>query len=69
MLIFDCREHFQKICNGEVKVPRLVIMRDVAIAKSEFVAGEKAITKIQDFQYYQPLFDYCEHPEVCEMFV
>ena len=39
-------------------------MRDVAIAKTEFVAGEKAITKIQYFQNYQPLFDYCEHPEV-----
>lgn len=50
-----------------MKVPHLVVMRDVAIAKSEFVPGEKAVTKIQDFQYYDPLFDYCKNPEVCDI--
>ncbi|XP_067932298.1 phytanoyl-CoA dioxygenase, peroxisomal-like [Watersipora subatra] len=58
------RKHFEKICNGEIKVPNMVVMRDVAIAKSEFVAGEKAVTKIQDFPYYEPLFDYCRHPQI-----
>lgn len=47
-------------------MPNLVVMRDVAIAKSEFVEGEKAVTKIQDFQYYEPLFDYCQSAEVTE---
>ena len=28
----------------------MVVMRDVAIAKSEFVAEEKAVTKVQDYQ-------------------
>ena len=39
-------------------------MRDVAIAKSEFVKGEKAVTKIQDFQNDPVMFDYCALPEV-----
>ena len=30
--------------------PGLTIMKDVAIAKSEFVADERAITKVQNFQ-------------------
>lgn len=58
------REHFKKICSGEVQVPGLTVMKDVAIAKSEFVQGEKAVTKLQDFQIYDPLFEYCCEPEV-----
>ena len=42
----------------------LTIMRDVAIAKSEFVPGQKAITKIQDFVWDPVLFSYCGLPEV-----
>jgi len=63
--LFGLRDHFQKICQGEASAPLLVVMRDVAIAKSEFVPGEKAVTKIQSFQNYEPLFDYCRTPEVC----
>ena len=44
------RERFREICSNEEKVPGLTIMKDVAIAKSEFKGGEKAVTKIQDFQ-------------------
>jgi len=29
----------------------MTVMKDVSIAKSEYVDGEKAITKIQDFWY------------------
>ncbi|XP_006820280.1 phytanoyl-CoA dioxygenase, peroxisomal-like [Saccoglossus kowalevskii] len=42
----------------------LTIMRDVSIAKSEFVAGKKAITKIQNFQNVPELMEYCALPEV-----
>lgn len=42
----------------------MTVMRDVAIVKSEFVEGEKAITKLQDFQMYEPLFAYCVTPQV-----
>ena len=39
-------------------------MRDVAIAKSEFIPGEQAVTKIQNFQLDDDLFEYCTLPEV-----
>ncbi|XP_006022199.1 phytanoyl-CoA dioxygenase, peroxisomal [Alligator sinensis] len=39
-------------------------MRDVTIAKSEFIADEKAITKIQDFQEDAELFRYCTLPQI-----
>lgn len=42
----------------------MTVMRDVAIAKSEFKKGEKAITKIQDFAMDEELFSYCNLPEV-----
>ena len=44
------RERFRQICSREVSVPGLMLMRDVAIAKSEFKGDERAVTKIQDFQ-------------------
>ena len=42
----------------------MVVMKDVAIVKSEFMQGEKAVTKIQDFQHDDVLFEYCALPEV-----
>ncbi|XP_060759639.1 phytanoyl-CoA dioxygenase, peroxisomal isoform X3 [Neoarius graeffei] len=39
-------------------------MRDVSIAKSEFVQGEKAVTKLQDFQEDPELFRYCTLPQI-----
>ena len=42
----------------------MTIMRDIAISKSEFVPGEKAITKVQNFQSEPVLFEYCALPEV-----
>ena len=46
------RERFRQICTKEVKARGLTIMKDVAIAKGEFMEGERAINKIQDFQVY-----------------
>ena len=47
----DCfQERFRDICSHKVKVPSLTVMRDVAITKSEFEPGERAVTKIQHFQ-------------------
>ncbi|KAK3101950.1 hypothetical protein FSP39_007576 [Pinctada imbricata] len=60
------RRRFEEICTRDVKVPGILIMRDVAISKSEFVPGEQAITKIQDFQYDDVLFGYCCHPKVVQ---
>ena len=58
------RDRFEKICKKEVSVPGLTIMKDVAIAKSEFTPGQKAVTKIQNFQNDEVMFDYCRLPEV-----
>lgn len=58
------RERFRQLCSREVKCPGLLIMRDVAISQSEFVPGEKAVTKIQDFQHDDVLFGYCVHPSI-----
>ncbi|XP_071963549.1 phytanoyl-CoA dioxygenase, peroxisomal-like [Antedon mediterranea] len=58
-----CSE-FKDICSGKVKVPGLTVMKDVSIARSEFVEGERAITKIQDFQFDPVLFDFCTLPEI-----
>ena len=41
-----------------------MVMRDVTIAKSEYVPNEKVITKVQDFQEDKELFRYCTLPEV-----
>ncbi|CAF1230729.1 unnamed protein product [Rotaria sp. Silwood1] len=57
-------KRFQDICTGKVQVFGMTIMKDVAIAKSEFVDGEKAITKIQDFTLDDELFQYCCSPEI-----
>ena len=58
------RKRFEEICKREVTIPGLTIMRDVAIAKSEFTPGEQAVTKIQNFQNDDVMFEYCCLPEV-----
>lgn len=58
------RKEFEHICKRDVKIPGLVIMKDVTIAKSEFVQGEKAVTKLQDYQEDPELFRYCTLPQV-----
>ncbi|RNA28319.1 phytanoyl- peroxisomal [Brachionus plicatilis] len=58
------RNRFQKICAEKIRSPGMTVMKDVSIAKSEFVQGEKAITKVQDFCYDDELFEYCCLPEM-----
>ncbi|XP_074873939.1 phytanoyl-CoA dioxygenase, peroxisomal [Carettochelys insculpta] len=58
------RNEFEKICKKEIEVPGLTIMRDVAIAKSEFIPDQKLVTKLQDFQEDEELFRYCTLPEI-----
>ncbi|XP_029471428.1 phytanoyl-CoA dioxygenase, peroxisomal [Rhinatrema bivittatum] len=58
------REEFERICRKEVSVPGLLIMRDVAIAKSERAADEREVTKVQDFMESEELFRYCRLPQI-----
>ncbi|KAL6460018.1 hypothetical protein MHYP_G00317770 [Metynnis hypsauchen] len=58
------RAEFERICKGEIKVPGLLAMKDVAIAKTEFVQDQKAVSKLQDFQEDPELFRYCALPQI-----
>ncbi|XP_077450491.1 phytanoyl-CoA dioxygenase, peroxisomal [Stigmatopora argus] len=58
------RKEFERICQRKVSIPGLIVMRDVAIAKSEFVPDQKAVTKLQDFQEDPELFRYCALPQI-----
>ncbi|XP_071369153.1 phytanoyl-CoA dioxygenase, peroxisomal [Centroberyx affinis] len=60
------RRAFERICRREVQVPGLVVMRDVVIAKSEFVPDQKAVSKLQDFQEDPELFRYCALPQILQ---
>lgn len=66
----DLRKYLQRfldICSGKVpKSPGMTVMKDVSFVKSEFVQGEKAINKIQDFQHDDVLFEYCCLPEITQ---
>eukprot|EP01027_Heterolobosea_sp_BB2_P010329 GEZU01015167.1.p1 GENE.GEZU01015167.1~~GEZU01015167.1.p1 ORF type:complete len:218 (+),score=24.99 GEZU01015167.1:80-733(+) len=59
------RERFIQIANGErpKASPTMTIMRDIAIAKRK-EKGERFITKLQDWQDDEVLFDYCNHPKI-----
>ncbi|XP_048740553.2 phytanoyl-CoA dioxygenase, peroxisomal-like [Ostrea edulis] len=59
------RDQFEKICKKEVEASLgMTVMKDVAIARSEFVPGQQAITKIQHFERDEVLFGYCALPEI-----
>jgi phytanoyl-CoA hydroxylase len=60
------KKRFQEICANKIQLPGMLVMKDVTIAKSEFLDGEKAITKIQDFTNDDELFEYCCLPELTE---
>lgn len=58
------RDRFLSIATGAVRpTETMTMMRDVAIAKEKGM-GEKAITKLQDWQDDAVLFTYCTHPGV-----
>ncbi|CAD5117938.1 unnamed protein product [Dimorphilus gyrociliatus] len=50
--------------NKDDKVPGMIIMRDVAVAKKLDMEPHKAINKLQDFQEDPVLFQYCSLPEI-----
>ena len=42
----------------------MLLMRDVAIAKSELVSGQNAVTKMQEYQDDEVMFQYCRNKDV-----
>ncbi|CAD6191666.1 unnamed protein product [Caenorhabditis auriculariae] len=62
------RKRFQDICEKRVQAPpNMTVMKDITIAKSEFLSGEKAITKVQDFSEDPVLFEYCKYPTIIDI--
>ncbi|CAD5226253.1 unnamed protein product [Bursaphelenchus okinawaensis] len=58
---------FRQICEGKNVPSEMIVMRDVAIAQSEFKSGEKAITKLQDFNFDPVLFDFCRNQSILDV--
>ena len=58
------KDRFLSICCHDVKVQGLTIMKDVAIATSEFQPNEKAVTKIQHFYNDEMLLQYFYSPAI-----
>lgn len=57
-------ERFREVCIGEVETQEMDIMYDVAIERSEYIPGKKAVSKIQGFQSDEILFEYCTLPQI-----
>ncbi|XP_044136025.1 phytanoyl-CoA dioxygenase, peroxisomal-like isoform X1 [Bufo gargarizans] len=64
--IDEFRDVFEKVCRKELTAPGMLVMRDVAIAKSEFLPDQEAITKVQYFQELPGLFRYCSLPQILQ---
>ncbi|XP_004345745.1 phytanoyl-CoA hydroxylase [Capsaspora owczarzaki ATCC 30864] len=61
----EIKDHFVALCNGEKeRFSTTTVMRDVTLAKQKGLKGERAVTKVQDFQDDPDLFRYCQLPEV-----
>lgn len=57
-------ERFNQICEGEVRVPGITVMKDVTHVKSNRPSGERTVNKLQNFENDEVLFSYCELPQI-----
>jgi phytanoyl-CoA hydroxylase len=55
---------FKEICQMKDVPATMTVMRDMTINRSEYVPGEKAIMKVQDFGDDPVLFDFCQHSAI-----
>ncbi|CAJ0955648.1 unnamed protein product, partial [Mesorhabditis belari] len=60
------QKRFMEICKMKGVAQSMTVMRDMTIARSEYVPGEKAIMKVQDFGDDPILFDYCKYPAIVD---
>eukprot|EP00743_Colponemidia_sp_Colp-15_P001113 GILK01001225.1.p1 GENE.GILK01001225.1~~GILK01001225.1.p1 ORF type:complete len:344 (-),score=51.82 GILK01001225.1:128-1159(-) len=60
------RVRFIEYCDKKLKPPvGMQVVKDVSLAKKKMtIEGQQGITKLQDFQEDEVLFDYCQHPDV-----
>lgn len=57
-------KRFHQICDGEIRVPGITVMKDVVHAKSKSPSGERTVNKLQNFEQDEVLFSYCELPQI-----
>jgi len=63
-LLSRWESHFQKICRGEVDISvGMTVMKDISL-KGVAKKGEDVITKLQDWQDDEILFEYPQQPEI-----
>lgn len=64
----EFRQRFLDISNGKVKTPNMLVMQDVALAKSgnRPPRSENTVTKLQDWQDDPVLSKYIRHPKLVE---
>jgi len=63
-LLNEYLERFHQICDGEVRVPGITVMKDVTHVKSNRPSGERTVNKLQNFENDEVLFSYCELPQI-----
>ncbi|GMT23444.1 hypothetical protein PFISCL1PPCAC_14741, partial [Pristionchus fissidentatus] len=61
-------DRFKFICNADRNdFPAITIMRDITLAKTERKKDINAVTKIQNWQDDEVLFDYCAYPGIVDV--
>ncbi|KAG0418041.1 hypothetical protein HPB47_005170 [Ixodes persulcatus] len=58
------KNRFQSIADGKVKVPGLVVMKDVALLDAK--SDERVINKLQELYMDDVLFGYCTLPQILD---
>lgn len=63
-LLDACKERFLALCDRRLPWNGITMMKDISLAKSSTVTGERLYNKAQDFVYDDVLFQYCLYPPV-----
>ncbi|XP_064486536.1 phytanoyl-CoA dioxygenase, peroxisomal-like isoform X2 [Ornithodoros turicata] len=58
------KHRFQEVAEGRVKIPGLVVMKDIAFAKEN--SDEKVVNKLQELYLDDVLFSYCTLPQILD---
>lgn len=64
-----CKQRFVDVCEGKVPRGTMTVMRDISLAKrqgAEVPKGEHQVSKLQDWQDDEVLFEYCKVPTILD---
>lgn len=65
-LLDACKERFLALCDRRLPWNGITMMKDISLAKSSTVTGERLYNKAQDFVYDDVLFQYCLYPPILD---